>query len=310
MDKRGNTNDTIGAFTLLELIVVIAVIGVLMTLLFPSLNRAKQASGTAVCLSNQKQIGAAFMNYSVENNQYFPVYGDKFVDNISWDDQLGDYDGRDLTEEQKREGVIQRSEYPDMYNDLYECPLNVMQRANQYPRSYVINNSYNKDDINDPKAIRGVAGFRGQIANQGQANEYRYSTPWSTQMSRIFDPANFIVLFDHQTFGNEMGHCSGGSGYFNGSWLAGNWAPINLPKHPLDPPLVGDYYVHEYGPHLNTSNYVDPNRPYRQNFLFGDGSARLTNVPSLYKDPTPYFAGTGVFWREMVETSWNALNGR
>ena len=44
--------------------------------------------------------------------------------------------------------------------------------------------------------------------------------------------------------------------------------------------------------------------------IFGDGSAKLTNVPSLYKDPTPFYAGSGAFWRDLRETGWNALNGR
>ncbi len=43
-------------FTLLELIVVIAVIGVLVTLLLPSLSRARMKAKKAVCLSNTSQV--------------------------------------------------------------------------------------------------------------------------------------------------------------------------------------------------------------------------------------------------------------
>ena len=44
-------------FTLLELLIVIAVIGILLTLLLPSLNRAKERGYDAVCRSNISQWG-------------------------------------------------------------------------------------------------------------------------------------------------------------------------------------------------------------------------------------------------------------
>ena len=43
-------------FTLFELLIIIAVIGILMTLLLPSLSQSKELSIRAVCLSNQQQI--------------------------------------------------------------------------------------------------------------------------------------------------------------------------------------------------------------------------------------------------------------
>ena len=296
-------------FTLLELLVVIAVIGLLMTLLLPSLHKARKKAHLAVCLSNQKQIGTALIAYTIENDLYYPVYGDKYLDNISWDDQLSDYDGRDLTEEQKREKVLLVKEYPDIDNSIYKCPSHIIVRPEQYPRSYVINDSFLKDDISDPQAIRGVAGFRNKIANKGEADEYKYSIPWANKIPKIGDASNFIVLFDHQSFGNEVGHCSGGSGYFNGTGVAGNWAPVNLPKHSNDPPTVGGYYVHETGDHLKSAKFVNPNRPYRQNFLFGDGRAQFISVPSTFKDSNVFYAGNGVNWNDLRETGWNALNG-
>ncbi len=56
------------AFTLVELLVVLAIISILSALLLPALKNARDTAKTAACLSNLKQVGLASLIMADENN--------------------------------------------------------------------------------------------------------------------------------------------------------------------------------------------------------------------------------------------------
>ena len=60
-------------FTLIELLIVIAIIGILASLLLPSLQKARNITKGIVCLNNQKQISTGYHSYVNDFDGYLPA---------------------------------------------------------------------------------------------------------------------------------------------------------------------------------------------------------------------------------------------
>lgn len=74
-------------FTLVELLVVIGIIALLISILLPSLNRARETAKSVQCMSNMRQIGLAMQMYLNQSKGRYPRY-DSLLPDGKWYQRL------------------------------------------------------------------------------------------------------------------------------------------------------------------------------------------------------------------------------
>lgn len=163
-------NEVKQAFTLVELLVVIAVIAILAALLLPALSRSKVAAQSLECLNNLKQLELCWHLYASDNNDFLPPNNSMFTSTnadllhgISW---LPDLDARtEIDPSNIVSGVLFQ------YNTslaIYHCPADesVLEDAagNKLPqlrwRSYNMSQSVNGWPDFDPVIFQLIPAWK------------------------------------------------------------------------------------------------------------------------------------------------------
>lgn len=82
--KTTRTKVGLGGFTLVEIMIVIAIIGLLVAIAIPNYVRARANSQANACINNLRQIDSALQQYAIENHK-------KVGDTVSYPDDLTPY---------------------------------------------------------------------------------------------------------------------------------------------------------------------------------------------------------------------------
>jgi len=96
-------------FTLIELLIVIAIIAILAAMLLPALNQARARARRTDCLSSEKMLGMLFINYSDGSSGFLPAVTTD--DGTSWRARLALFNGTPGATEDEREAALGKAGY-------------------------------------------------------------------------------------------------------------------------------------------------------------------------------------------------------
>lgn len=185
-------------FTLVELLVVVSIIAILLAVLMPALNKAREQGKTIICSNNEKQLYTAWYTYSTANggkiasSLTYKTYdeGDIRADYSRHSWVWAPYDvvtnksikekGKPVqTLEQEQEGIKRGKLYAYASDfDLFHCPSVMYQEGKGHFRSYSVPDNLNGEPTINPNHI--------------------YSQRWYnwTNLSQIARPAERFVFIE------------------------------------------------------------------------------------------------------------------
>ncbi len=253
------------AFTLVELLVVIGIIALLISILLPALNKARESANNVKCISNLRQIGLATQMYTQAHKGTFPVHlewtGGTNAYFANWDRLIAPYLGI------KNISMTANSTNPPTTEaKVLRCPSDntIEPPAGFFKRSYVMN------AVRTPPTSRPEDGLiLGRTAWQANV-----AAPKITQVRKptetILTFEGFCTTADGVTLGNH-----------NAQWFF-NWG--------VAPGFIGKPTVPTYSPALSVvfANGQFAFHGKRMGTLFVDGHVTMED-PNMFHTVSPTY---------------------
>jgi prepilin-type N-terminal cleavage/methylation domain-containing protein/prepilin-type processing-associated H-X9-DG protein len=252
--SRANPSPRRRAFTLVELLVVVGIIAILIAILLPAMNKARESARAVACASNLRQIGLGFLMYANENRQRLPFHADwgppHDEDWIHWQPGPG-RDPNDLT----RTSAI--AKYMGNFTaDVFRCPSDDTSHHTRFDTARL-----------------GPLRYEYSYSMNG-----RFASNWNPQpppLSSTPNPTGKFIVIEEDELSLDDGHYWPDG--FNGS---------------LENYLASRHYrprLRDYGRWQGIPPESRPDRNERGNVLFADGhvdfvTRQFTWSPKAY-DP-------------------------
>ena len=231
------------AFTLVELLVVIAIIAVLIAILLPVLGSVRERSNRIKCAANLRQLGTALYIYAADNKNNYPRTAQHPVENTP----SGQNWVRQFTNPDAPDPFLPGGPFPD---DLTGALFLVIRYGLLTPKSLICPSTEHIPDTLGGKSRLERSNFEwttppGENLSYGYCNPYHYGGPAPRTSTPGKGPAGYVIAADR----NEC----------LDRWVA--WATSTAPRNLIV--------------RMNSLNH----RSAGQNVLFNDGSVNWFNTP-------------------------------
>jgi len=174
-------------FTLIELLVVIAIIAILAAILFPVFQKVRENARRTSCLSNEKQLGLAIIQYNNDNDETMPPGRTNYGAAKGWACQVYTY---------------------VKSTAAFQCPDD----SSHAPRatSYGLNSNFNS------------ASYPGGVLTQTLVSLSRFNSPAKTVV--LFEVTNSGLGIDPSGNSNNYDMTTIADGYVNASGANSDFA--------------------------------------------------------------------------------------
>jgi prepilin-type N-terminal cleavage/methylation domain-containing protein/prepilin-type processing-associated H-X9-DG protein len=208
-------------FTLLELLIVVAIIGVLAAMLLPALARSKARAQAIFCMNDRKQLALAWTMYSGDNNDrlVYNLGGDANRQSLAprdqpnWVNNIMDWDTSPDNTNTAFVSTSLLGAYASFAASIYKCPADKALSKEQKDAGWTARVR--------SVSMNAMIGDPGQLL-QGGANVNNPNYLQFLKESDIQNPSTIFVFLDEHPDSINDGYflnTNGAAGYSNPEWV-------------------------------------------------------------------------------------------